>query len=1010
MNIKKSIAAYILTAALIANLLPLPAYGEDIAASGITAGEALVKNASYKDIAGNSNADNIMKMSVYGIVREYGSSMYRPNQAAAKQDILAALVRSTGRQEEAVKLGEQMRTKDPSLSSVNAYIMGHIEAAKAAGIITAKEAASAGALTAGESAAAKAEANAAKKANWKMTKVQYDQLLKQKLDKKSFDKAYGTPANREETALWIARALELAPTKGEDTMAVYNYTDWSSIKTENLPYIEAVLRKGIMKGTSAAAFSPRGNISRGEMASIMNMVVDQSLGKLGYKTGYGKVTGVSVARDLGAVADTYTTSTTIETPASDTISINIQKRSTRSSITQESVPVIKNGKIGSESLIAEGDIVEYTLNKDNKVILLHVAKLTEIDGTFVVYDPQKNTVQVGDKNNNMYILSVMPDSVITVQKEPVDIGRLEPNSPAKAVFANDILKSLSVDTAPELISGKETPVRIIFADTMGNVIKVADEYDNKKYLELADNAAIYINGELQDINSIGFDQDAVVRIFNGKVHEVKIYTDVLEEDPNRLLIITAKVKDISDKGITLLTDDNSEKPVLYTIDRNTPIIKDKQSVSSSVLRQGDRVKIEVNSTNDKHIARMEVQGEGVQIEKVYKGDIKSVIPETGEIVLSNVSYYGFYDWVKKDGYIRYKLDDNIDIYNSDTRVSLDSLKDHTGKTIYAVSKKNYGTEELVKAVLKDGYEDTVYKNISDVKWTTKKLTLSDGRVLNFNDGSIIIKDGRLLDSLYLAKDSEAFVIQNRSVLGVGSAPLICLDSLNGFSDYYITRGYLHKMGEDYYTVENSYRLENNKWTESGEPTFLLSDETYVYDNVIIKGTITADEFAKSRYKPYTYTWPNYSAAGKGMDFHEDNEYHYDYEKYKGSSKFHQHFLVYAVTDREGNTHAINLLKKDRECYNKDKVYTERLFAGQVNTVDEGNKSVTIKNARIYSEVLQKWRPAMEEKPVWVEVPINMEKVVILKNGQAITMEELSKDDNVYILSEDNNYALFMLVE
>lgn len=1000
---KKSIAAYILTFALIANMLTLPIFGEDIVSAGITTGDALVKNASFSDIAGNPNADNIMKMSVYSIIREYGANMYRPNQTAAKQDMLAALVRSTGKQEEAVKLGEQLRTKDTSLSSINAYLMGHIEAAKRSGIITAKEAAAAGVLTAGETAAAKAEADKAKYANWKMTKAQYDQLLKQKLDQKSFDKVYRAPANREETALWIARALALEPAKGEDIMAVYNYTDWSSIKTENLPYIEAVLKKGIMKGAPTATFSPKGTISRGEMASIMNMVVDQSLDKLGYKTGYGKVTSVSVARDFGAVSDMYTTSINIETPALDNIGINIQKRNTRSSISQESVPVIKNGKIGNESLITEGDIVEYTLNKDNKAILLHAAALSEVDGTFVVYDPQQNTVQVGDKNNNMYFLKVMPDSAIMVQKEPVDIGRLEPNSPAKAVFANNILKSLSVDTAPELVSGKETPVRILFADTMGNVIKVADEYDNKDYLELADTAAIYINGELQDISAIGFDQDAVVRIFNGKVQEVKIYTDVLEEDPNRLLVLTAKVKDISDNGITLLTDDNPEKSVLYTIDRNTPIIKDEQSVSSSVLRQGDRVKIEVNSANDKHIARMEVQGEGVQVEKVYKGDIKDIVPETGEIVLANVSAYGYYDWVKKDGYIRYKLADGIDIYNNDTKISLDRLKDYVGKTIYAVSKKDYGSEELVKAILKDGYEDTVYKNISDVKWTTQQLTLSDGRALNFSDGSIIIKDGRLLNSLYLAKNSEAFVIQNRSVMGVGSAALISMDSFNGFSNYNITRGYLHKMGEDYYTVENSYKLENNYWTESGELTFLLSDETYVYDNVIEKGPITADKFAESRYKPFTYTWPNYATAGKGKDFHEDDEYHSDYEKLKGNSKFHEHFFMYAVTDREGNTHAINLLKKDKESFNKDKVFTERLFAGQLSTIDAGNKSVTIKNARDYSSIYQEW------KPIMANVPMGMEKVVILKAGQVISMEGLEADDYVYILS-DNDYALFMLVE
>lgn len=1000
---KNKIVSYILTAVLIINLLPMPAYGESIVASGNTTGDALVKNASYSDISGNANADNIMKMSVYSIVREYGSNMYRPNQAATKQDMLAALVRAVGRQDEAVKLGEQMLARDSSLSSVDAYLMGHIEAAKAAGIITAQEAAANGTLTAGELAQIKAEVANAVKANWKMTLAQKNQLEKQLSDTRSFQKAYRTAANREETAIWIARALGLGAVTGEDIMTVYNYTDWSTIKTENLPYIEAVLKKGIMKGASTA-FTPKGNISRGEMASIMNMVVNQSLDKLGYKTGYGKVTSVSVARDYGAVSDTYTTGIVIETPAADTVGINIQKRSTTSSISQESVPVIKAGKIGNESLITEGDIVEYTLNKDNKAVLMHVARLNEIDGTFVVYDPQNNTVQVGDKNNNMYFLKVMPDSAIMVQTEPVDVGRLEPNSPARVVFANDILKSLSVDTAPELVSGSETPVRILFADTMGNVIKVADEYNNKQYFELADTAAVYINGELQDIGAIGFDQDAVVRIFNGKVHEVKIYTDTFEEDSNRLLTLTAKVRDVSSGGITLLTDDNPEKPAVYTIDRSTPIIKDKQSVSASVLRQGDRVKIQVNSTNDKHIARMEIQGTGVQIEGVYKGDIKEVVPETGEIVLSNVSSYGYYDWIKKDGYIRYKLDDHVEIYNNNTKLSLEKLGDYIGKTIYAVSRKNYGTEEVVKAVLKDGYEDTLYKNIYDVKWTTKQLTLSDDRVLNFSDGSIIIKDGRLLDTLYLSKYSGAFVIQNRSTLGVGSAQLISLDSFNGFSNYNITKGYLHNMGEDYITVENSYKLENNEWKESGEPTFLLSDETYIYDSAIVKGEITVDKFLESRYKPYTYTWPNYkSAADDDEDFHEDDEYHYNYDKYKGNSKFHQHFLMYAITDSEGNAYAINLIDKNKESFKEDKTFTERFIAGQISTIDEGNKAITVKNARDYSAVYNQWRPIM------AKVPLEMEKVVILKDGQAISMDELEEDDNVYIMTDDD-YAMFMLVE
>ncbi|NLK34305.1 MAG: S-layer homology domain-containing protein [Gracilibacteraceae bacterium] len=835
--------------------------------------------------------------------------------------------------------------------------------------------------------------------------AQKNQLERQLTDRRKFQKAYGTAARREDTALWIARAMGLEPVNGHDITAVYNYSDWSSIKTENLPYIEAVLQKGIMKGTSATAFSPRGNISRGEMASIMNMVADQSLDKLGYKTGYGRVTAVSMARDIGAVSDTYTTSITIETPDSEVVSINVRKTSTRSSTSQESVPVIKNRKIGNESLISQGDIVEYTIDGENRAVLLHTAELKEIDGTFVYYDPKQNTVQVGDSSNNMYILKVMPDSAITVQKEPVDIGRLEPNSPAKVVFANNILKSLSVDASPELVSGREVPVRIIYAQTspVGNVIKVADEYNNMDYLDLADNAAIYINGQLRGADAIGFDQDAVVRIFNGKVHEVRIYSDTIGEDSDRQVILTARIREISDKGITLLTDDNPKNPVLYTIDRNTPIIKDKQNVSTSVLRQGDRVKIEVNSANDKHITRMEVQGTGVQIEKVYKGDIQDVVPETGEIVLSNVFTYGYYDWIKKEDNIKFKLSDGAGVYNGDTKLSLDRLRDYIGKSIYAVSKKNYGREELAKAVLKDGAESTLYKNIYDVKWTTKQLTLSDGRLLKFSDGSIVIRDGRLLDSMYIDEYTRAFLVQNRSALGVGSVPLISLDSFNGFNNYSITRGYLHNMGEDYYTVENPFRLENNEWVESEELTFLMSSETFIYDNVVEKEPISVEKFAESRFKPYTYTWPNYKTAGKKMDFHEDDEYHYDYRRRRNDSKFHQHILMYVVSDGEGNTIAAYLMKKDKNCYNPDVVYKERYIAGQVNEIDEGNNKVTLKNARDFSPIYNEWIA------IKAEVPLETGKVVILKEGRAITIDELQPDDYVYVLSDDD-YSIFMIVE
>ena len=140
-----------------------------------------------------------------------------------------------------------------------------------------------------------------------------------------------------------------------------------------------------------------------------------------------------------------------------------------------------------------------------------------------------------------------------------------------------------------------------------------------------------------------------------------------------------------------------------------------------------------------------------------------------------------------------------------------------------------------------------------------------------------------------------------------------------------------------------------------------------------------------------------------MDFHEDDEYHYDYERRRNDSKFHQHILIYAETEREGNTHADYLMKKDKNSNNNDIVYKERYTAGQINEIDLGNNKVTLKNARDFSEIYQEW------VAVKAEVPLETRKMVILKDGQVITIDELQPDDYVYVLSDDD-YAIFMIVE
>ncbi len=994
MNNKNRIISMLLIIIMIAALLPQVMFGATISYEGMPEGSDIIKNASFTDIKGDANIDSILKMAVYSVIREYGSTTYRPKSNTTREEMLAALIRAVGKQTQAVQLGENIKKQNPEMTTTDAYLKGHVEAAKGSGIIANAEIDALSQLTKAEIDAIEAEVNKIVKSNWKITTAEKNKMIKDRKDQKSYQKTFKTAVTREEAALWIARALNLKPVTGEQTMSVYSFSDWKSLKTQNIPFIEASLRSNIIKGATPQRFSPSGNITKSELASILNELTSQNLDKLGYAVGYGKVIKSQNIKESTPYGDRNVTQIEVQEPEGDNINIVVNNKN-------QALPVIKDGKVGNQVLIQAGDIVEYTTSNNN-VLLLYVGKYREIKGTMDSYNSSLSLAHLTDTNGKKYALKVLPDTIVKAQGAPVDISKVEYGTPMTAIYTGSTLKSLELMVSPDTINTQVILAKILFADPMGNIIKIADENGNRQYLYLNDNAAIYINDEPSSVDAIGFDQDALITVSENRVTEVQIFTDIPMEEEDREIIFTARVREMVGDNLIVTTDNDPDNQTTYIVDSKTTIVKGKEIVSKSKIKQGDRIKAYVNSYQDNYIVKLEIQGEGLMMKNLYKGDIKEIITHTGEVVMSNVYVYGHYDWIKVSDYMKVNVANDSKIFRNNTSIKLSDLRQYMGKTVYAASKDYYGDEELVHIVLKEGFEDALYKKIKDIKWTANQMTLSDGRLINFTEGSIIIKDGRLLDTLDLAKNSGAFIIQNKSFTGIGSAPVISLDSFNGFTDFRITKGYLHNMGEDYYSVENSYRLTNNVWDKWGELNFYMSDDTFIMDNVVTNGIITADVFARSRFKPYTYTWPNYAESNNGKLHHEDDIYHKNYNL-KNTTYYHEHCLLYTLTDSYGNTQAINIFKKDKESFNPLYTHNERMIAGKISLIDSDNDLIQLKQVMDYSPVYETWQP------INAEVPIDTARTIIIKNDKVINISELKNNDDIYVLSNDG-HAIFIIVQ
>lgn len=78
-------------------------------------------------------------------------------------------------------------------------------------------------------------------------------------------------ANRALIAVWVAKAMKLEPV---DTTEM-PYSDYLLISKDDLGYILALYKEGLMKGSPDGKFNPNSYITRAEMAAILQRILDE---------------------------------------------------------------------------------------------------------------------------------------------------------------------------------------------------------------------------------------------------------------------------------------------------------------------------------------------------------------------------------------------------------------------------------------------------------------------------------------------------------------------------------------------------------------------------------------------------------------------------------------------------------------------------------------------------------------------------------------------------------------
>lgn len=295
-------------------------------------------------------------------------------------------------------------------------------------------------------------------------------------------------------------------------------------------------------------------------------------------------------------------------------------------------------------------------------------------------------------------------------------------------------------------------------------------------------------------------------------------------------VITATVTQIDRNGkfISVKLDDG--RASTYFVTNRTEFFKGTMLKDLSVLYEGDRVKLTLPEYDTNRLGTVEIIEQGIKIEGLYKGTIERIDQTNNKLLLKNEKI--FENWYWRDQRFNstssYTYSTKTPIYVGNEQIRPDRLRYYAGNEVHFVTVKQFGKEIIERMIIQKENERTFNEPLASVNMKKKEIGLRHSGIFKYHDGTILIRNGRLVDPAVLQAAGTAFVLtdglnknQYANVIHIANDGL---DSPN-LVDHQIYFGSISSVNTYGLSIGNAYELRNNGWTAVSTASFTFSNDT-----------------------------------------------------------------------------------------------------------------------------------------------------------------------------------------
>lgn len=495
---------------------------------------------------------------------------------------------------------------------------------------------------------------------------------------------------------------------------------------------------------------------------------------------------------------------------------------------------------------------------------------------------------------------------------------------------------------------------------------------------LANTSKYYINSTLTTIDGFKAGMSVTIKVNLGKITEMRGSTNVeggsIVENSKQ---VTGVVTQIDPNGLQLRVKVDGSSTKNYSVTNNTEVFKGNSSVDLSTLYVGDRVRLKFATANTSRIAEITIMSTANMVAELYKADLNTV--NTNKNTLNVKNAHPLLNWrfgtVKTKTQATFNFTNSTSIYVGNKKISKSQLKKYNNSELYFVTKTQFSKEVIDKIIVLAKNERTFYQPITSVNLGVNTLQLKNSLKLNYHNGSILIRNGRLVEpegliALDLAQNpisTTAFVLTDGAIKS-DYAHIVNITN-DGYlapnlSKYKLYFGRINVADLDAYEVELSdlQRFDNHFWnTENSIASFAYSNSTIASELDGTKQFKVIPELDLDLYDNYTNS-PN---------------------------PYYGYFFV-----NDGHIEGIHFVPNEK--------LATLTLTGRVSSINFNTKKISVVNS-------SQWNKDGHWSYRFGSLSLDLSKAMVIKDGEVIDISDIKKSDHVTAIARSTSEVYVLLV-